>query len=214
MDSSTKSCASLAIYDPATSSWRTSQRSLFEGWTPFSGRFPKHGMMQSGRVSERPMSARRTGASASSSWPTVRATEWKGCGPKGSKSQKHMLKRQYLAATVCEMNWPTPNAPNGGRAIPKDATIRGQTTLTAYTKNGKKCQVDLNYAAKNSGPSATAPPSTTGSRRGSLNPDWVETLMGLPIGFTGLEPLEMESSFPNWLRLCLNCLEQYLETIR
>ena len=35
-------------------------------------------------------------------WPTPRASEWKGTGPKGSKSQIHMFKRGYLNATVEE----------------------------------------------------------------------------------------------------------------
>lgn len=33
-------------------------------------------------------------------WPTCRASEYKDCGPIGSKSQKHMFKRSYLCAHV------------------------------------------------------------------------------------------------------------------
>jgi len=35
-------------------------------------------------------------------WPTPRASEWKGTGPLGSKSHKHRLDRGYLDATVQE----------------------------------------------------------------------------------------------------------------
>lgn len=35
-------------------------------------------------------------------WPTPRASEWKGCGPKGSKSQQYRLEKGYLDATVSE----------------------------------------------------------------------------------------------------------------
>ena len=35
---------------------------------------------------------------------------------------------------------------------------------------------------------------------GSLNPDWVEWLMGWPLGWTDLKPLEM-GKFQQWLRL-------------
>ena len=35
-------------------------------------------------------------------WPTLRASEWKGCGPVGSKSQKYRLDRCYLDATVAQ----------------------------------------------------------------------------------------------------------------
>ena len=51
---------------------------------------------------------RRTSGKDSSSsesgamWPTARASDWKGCGPHGSKSQKYMLAKSYLCATVSE----------------------------------------------------------------------------------------------------------------
>lgn len=35
-------------------------------------------------------------------WQTARASDYKGCGPHGSKSQKYMLARSYLCATVSE----------------------------------------------------------------------------------------------------------------
>lgn len=35
-------------------------------------------------------------------WPTARASDYKGCGPHGSKSQKYMLGKSYLCATVSE----------------------------------------------------------------------------------------------------------------
>jgi hypothetical protein len=40
--------ASLANYDPASCSWRTSQHCLIEGWTVFSETWPRSGMMRSG----------------------------------------------------------------------------------------------------------------------------------------------------------------------
>ena len=49
-DSSLNSCESYAWYDHNTLSWRTWQRSLIEGWTLYSGSFPKQGMMQNGQL--------------------------------------------------------------------------------------------------------------------------------------------------------------------
>ena len=46
----TNSSESYAWYDPDTLSWKTWQRSLIEGWTSFSGNFPKQGMMQNGQL--------------------------------------------------------------------------------------------------------------------------------------------------------------------
>lgn len=51
---------------------------------------------------------RRTDGKDSSSsesgamWPTARASDYKGCGPHGSKSQKYMLAKSYLCTTVSE----------------------------------------------------------------------------------------------------------------
>ena len=42
-------------------------------------------------------------------WPTPRASEHKDCGPKGSKSQKHMLGKKYLCATVSEIEGHDPS---------------------------------------------------------------------------------------------------------
>ena len=46
----TNSSESYAWYDHNTLSWKTWQRSLIEGWTSFSGNFPKQGMMQNGQL--------------------------------------------------------------------------------------------------------------------------------------------------------------------
>lgn len=61
---------SLARYDRATRSWRTSARSLDGDLIEFSGALPKSGTMRSGVIYELPTSERRTAGSASGSWPT------------------------------------------------------------------------------------------------------------------------------------------------
>ena len=46
-------------------------------------------------------------------WPTPRTSEYKGTGPKGSKSQKYMLDKKYLCATVEEQDGQrAPDSPN------------------------------------------------------------------------------------------------------
>lgn len=42
---------------------------------------------------------------------------------------------------------------------------------------------------------------------GHLNPDWVEWLMGWPIGWTDLEPLAMDK-FRQWLEQHGACLQE------
>ena len=46
-------------------------------------------------------------AAAVLTWPTPRASEYKNCGPVGSKSQIHMEKRSYLCAKVKDPQRPT-----------------------------------------------------------------------------------------------------------
>jgi len=63
-------------------------------------------MGQRGEYSQRVKLALHTKESESTSWPTPRASEYKDCGPVGSKSQIHMEKRSYLCAKVKDPNMP------------------------------------------------------------------------------------------------------------
>ena len=70
----TSSLGSLARFDPVTSSWRTSQRSLLEEWVRFSGRWPRSGMTRSGTLFQLRPLVRRTGGTGCGSWPTPRVS--------------------------------------------------------------------------------------------------------------------------------------------
>ena len=61
-----------------------------------------------GEYSVRVKSAHRIRGSGSSSWPTIRASEYKDTGPIGSKSHDHMLGKGYLCAVVTQDAWQTP----------------------------------------------------------------------------------------------------------
>ena len=102
-------------------------------------------------------------------WGTPRATEGKGCGPRGSKSQKHMLEKGYLCAEVSEV---------------ESELISFGWTVTPPVIIPPSLRVQL-------GGTETQP-------KGQLNPDWVEWLQGLLIGWTDLRPLEMRK-FQQWL---------------
>jgi hypothetical protein len=61
----------FASWDPATSSWKTSQASLLTGTlAEYSETWPKAGTMRSGTLLRLRKSEHRTAANASSSWPT------------------------------------------------------------------------------------------------------------------------------------------------
>ena len=87
--------------------------------------------------------------------------------------------------------WPTPNVPNGGRQPAPGISVTGQTL------DGKKRQVELAHAINmwptpransstgaGQGPNQTGAPNLQTKVNGKLNPRWVETLMGLPVGWT------------------------------
>ena len=63
---------SLANYDPASFSWRTSQSCLITGWAKFSVRFPRSGMMRSGTAYRLPTLAPLTSEIGSGLLPTPR----------------------------------------------------------------------------------------------------------------------------------------------
>ena len=61
---------------------------------------------QTGEYSQRVKSALLTNGSEFTSWPTPRASEYKDCGPVGSKSHTHMDKKSYLCAKAKDPDMP------------------------------------------------------------------------------------------------------------
>jgi hypothetical protein len=133
LDSGWKWKESSVRYDPAMSSWRTRQCSLFGGLEVFSEGWPRWGMMRDGECWGLAIPGHLTGVTAFGSW------------------------------------LPTPTA--------QDAS-----------NNGGPSQLRRNSLPLNA------------MAGGPLNPTWVEWLMGWPIGWTGLEPLETDR-FRQWLHL-------------
>ena len=84
-----------------------------------------------------------------------------------------------MDANIAEQNWPTPRAGNPGSRKP-----------------GTGGKILAEEAKIHAGPPAPEKSSTSGKNHGSpkLNPNWVEQLMGLPIGWTDLGFWATESS--------------------
>ena len=118
---------------------------------------------------------------AEQNWPTLRA------GNPGSRKPGTGGK---ILAEEAKKNWATPQSTDGDRAH----QIRKRSELSEKAKKGG-CR-NLREDVFNFGPPAPEKSSTSGKNHGSpkLNPNWVEQLMGLPIGWTDLGSWATESS--------------------
>ncbi len=125
-DSGLSMLASLASYDRESQSWKTSELSLFGGSTPFSGAFPKSGMMRNGRIYELPMSERPTEGNESGLWPTPRANDSKN-GAYTYDQGNHA--RPRLTLTGKARMFPTPTVNDAKNSL--TASQSGRGTLTA-----------------------------------------------------------------------------------
>jgi len=194
---------SLAKYDPSSRLWKTRQCSLLGDSTEFSETWPRWGLMRDGEFSELTTWAPPTAANESGSWPTLRRTD----ADRGGRGD---LIQAVRGNTNSHFKlWPTPhgfskdgksNGPSGnelGRAVnrafptplARDAHNRsGQAKR--YLEQGRVNLQDRNAAD---------------GIRGSLNPTWVEWLMGWCLGWTDLKPLEMDK-FHSWQRRHGECL--------
>lgn len=188
-------------FDLEKSGWKTHQCLFPEDLPESSVTLPKWGMTRTGHVFqhltlERPISATGSGLlptpkasdakprispadfirkspaleTVINMWPTPKASDWN----KRGRISSHP--RNGLPGAVA--NFPTPNA--------SDADKWSNETLEVRKAKGR--QIRLNTAV-----------SPQGGNGGRLNPDWVEWLMGWPIGWTDLKPLEMDK-FQSWLK--------------
>ena len=158
--------ASSVKYDLDSRSWKTRQCSLLGGLVEFSETWPRWGSMRNGECWEQPMWGRRMDGSESGLLPDGK-TFFHTPNTNGLDGGSNS--RKALKARINQERWPTPAARDFRSPNSKPYSERG---------GGKKGE---------------QLPNAVG---GQLNPPWVEWLMGWPIGWTALEPLETAKS-PN-----------------
>jgi hypothetical protein len=160
-------------YDPGTHGWKT-HHCLFPedlDWSCLT--LPKWGMLANGELWERTTQEPDTsgiGAGCGESWPTPKTRDWKdsmgasldATNPDGSHRDR---RDRLMGAIVDRQNWATPQA-------------RDHRTGGADRWDNPERSRNLNDQA-----------ATLGNG-GQLNPDWVEWLMGWPISWTQLDPLD------------------------
>ena len=196
--------ASFVKYDPDSSLWRTHQCSLLGDLDEFLETWPQWGLMRDGECWEQQILAQTirgtesglspngvdsfhtpntTGLDGGSNsrkalkkrlmFPTPNASDGKGANMKPDKNGiPHDIQKGYLRGIV--KVWPTPRA----------SDYKGATSPNAMSKAAKR-GFNPNL------PEATAATTTNG---GQLNPTFCEWLMGWPLEWTELKPLETDKS--------------------
>ena len=149
----------LANYNPDTQSWRMSAGIFPLGEQPSLPILPPSGMTRNGALFQQPPWEPLTDETASSLWPTP--TTQDHIIRKSTQQKPGSMHSVGLGDAV--RMWPTPTARDGKGA--------------ANYKSSKRNAADLTNQAR----------SADGAQRGSLNPTWVEWLMGFPLGWTDLE---------------------------
>lgn len=210
--------ASFTTWDRDTSLWRTHQCSLAGGWEPFSETWPRWGMMRNGECSElltpsgiKELRAWITSAIESGSLqrmetPTTqdycdRQPSWNVVMTKTGRA-RHLnsagvQSQERLSQQIKRV--PTPLASNShGAGLHGDGGMNLQTFVMLSAS--ELAPTPTAQDAKNNGSASQinrdALSATVG---GPLNPEWVEWLMGWPIGWTDLQPLATDK-FRLWLR--------------
>jgi hypothetical protein len=201
---------SFARYSPAESKWKTAQCSLLGDSDEFSETWPRWGSMRNGECYLRPILAPHileSGSGFAERFPTPIRND-------AEKRGNFDPVRSYGLAGHVKL-FPTPCAIDAGSGRVNKSLSTGaaeRPTLALMARKGM-WPTPCASASASKGSSPAALTRKTGKSRandridhavmasdgGQLNPEWVEWLMGWPIGHTALEPLET-AKYREWLR--------------
>ncbi len=191
-----------AKYDPGTSTWRTAQCSFLEDSGESSVTWPRSGMTRDGMLWELPTLEPRTSETDSGSWPTPTASGFEVSDVPRLLERRARLAEKYgnngfgLTLNQAVKIWPTPTVcGNYNRAGASAKSGDGLATAVWATPVRR----DYRYPGRSrlertGGTQGECLPQQVG---GPLNPTWVEWLMGWPLGWTDLKPLET-GKFQEW----------------
>ena len=190
------SLESSETWDPDSSSWRTCPDLFGTDSRASSTTLPRSGSMRNGVCYQRQPLVPHINENASGSWPTATATDGERRGVIAAGTQTSLVHAAQLWPTACARDakgkpgqngdyqsltsaadaWPTPAASDQKRSTPSPSQAERDTPglgsgAGQWSTNGPHCQ-------------ETPKPGPNGSPRATLNPSFVEALMGLPAGWS------------------------------
>lgn len=179
------SSASFAYYDPASSSWKTSQVSFLPECQTYSETWPRAGMTQNGTAYQRPQLVPRTCVTESSLLPTPVA----GMADRGDRGDLNTAVKGY-ESTHTRM-WPTPKSSPSGpdfARMGRDGS-GGDDLATAVAREmfPTPTQACATGGQTSRGGKRKDEKLLAGIAGGQLNPTWVEWLQGFPPNWTEVE---------------------------
>ena len=183
----------LARYDPATSSWRTSQLCLDGELSEFSATWPRSGTMRNGTAYQLPPLVRLTDATGSGLWPTPRVSDI--AAGRTLVDGKRISPSGVYGANLADAvrMWPTPTSDDSKHVTRAGGDYQSLTRSvmwpTPQSRDHKDCGLNTDYSCER-----MMKWKLPGSVGGALNPTWVEWLMGFPLGWTVCEPSATPSS--------------------
>ena len=142
--------------------------------------WPRWGIMLDGECSELGMSVRRTSETECGSWPTPLARDWKDSintvPPSRMKDPGKATLGQKIAILSGTPTQPTYATPRC-KGHEHYETVEERWGAEKAVRNNTLASVQAHHQCH---------------RTSQLNPSWVEWLMGWPIGYTDLKPLETD----------------------
>ena len=174
-------------FDRNTSSWKTHLCLWDEDLPESSVTLPKWGMMRDGVLWERAMLPPLTSVTESGSWPTPRSCSAMAA-PITPESSHNPKRFPNLETVVGRRMWPTPRV-GGEEGYETVKTRKGHRAAPNMSKTGTNPDGSMRDRTDQLPRAIYAQEENNG---GQLNPNWVEWLMGWPIGWTDLNVLEMD----------------------
>ena len=124
----------------------------------------------------------RESGSSSLAWPTATARDWKGCGNATTrKDGKHRMDNLEAVIKYGHPDQANPSTTGKSQGSQQWATPRANKVHPVITEENRE-----HLANRNKSNLEKEIAGHCGKAQGKLNPDWVEQLMGLPVGWTDL----------------------------